>query len=71
LQPLLASYWQQVCAKVAARHAPGRLKLWLGSLRRNFVEAEALFMAVRALRDVEEVTRMLARHDVPVYPAAA
>lgn len=66
LQPLLASYWQQVCAKVVARHAPGRLKLWLGSLRRNFVEADALFMAVRALAGVEEISRVLELHGIPV-----
>ena len=70
LQPLLASYWQQVCAKVSPRHAPGRLKLWLGSLRRNFVEAEALFRAVRTLRGVEEISRVLALHGVPVLRPA-
>lgn len=69
LLPLLASYWQQVCAKVSARHAPGRLKLWLGALRRNFVEAEALFIAVRSLCGVAEVTCELLRHGVPVLPA--
>ena len=68
LLPMLASYWQQVCAKVSARQAPGRLKLWLRALRRNFVEAEALFIAVRSLRDVAEVTRELLRHGVPVLP---
>lgn len=71
LQPLLASYWQQVCAKVAARQAPGRLKLWLGALRRNFSEADALFMAVRSLRAVDEVTRVLAVHGVSVPQPAA
>ena len=68
LLPMLASYWQQVCAKVSARQAPGRLKLWLRALRRNFVEAEALFIAVRSLREVAEVTRELLRHGVPVLP---
>ena len=68
LRPLLASFWQQVGAKVAERHAAGRLKLWLGALRRNFVEAEALFQAVRALRCVAEVSRVLALHGVPVLP---
>lgn len=70
LLPLLASYWQQVRAKVSARQAPGRLKLWLAALRRNFVEADALFVAVRPLRGVEEVDRVLALHGVPVTPAA-
>ena len=71
LQPLLASYWQQVCGKVSARQAPGRLKLWLGALRRNFGEADALFLAIRALRDVDEVTRVLQLHGVPTLPAVA
>lgn len=72
LQPLLASYWQQVCGKVSARQAPGRLKLWLGALRRNFVEAEALFSAIRTLRNVDEVTRVLQLHGVvATLPAVA
>lgn len=69
LQPLLASYWQQVCRKVSARQAPGRLKLWLSALRRNFAEADALFLSVRTLSDVGEVTRVLERHGVPVLAA--
>lgn len=64
LQPLIASYWQQVCAKVADRHAPGRLKLWLGSLRRNFSEAEVLFRVVRTLSSVDEISRTLELHGV-------
>jgi tRNA-dihydrouridine synthase C len=65
LLPLLAEYWQQVQVKVEARHAPGRLKLWLAALRRTFVEADALYAAVRTLRGVEETTRMLQMHGVP------
>lgn len=71
LLPLLASYWQQVCAKVATRHAPGRLKLWLGSLRRNFVEAEALFRAIRTLACIEDINRVLELHGVPLLRPAA
>ena len=33
LQPLLAEFWRQVQGRVVAGHAPGRLKLWLNSLR--------------------------------------
>lgn len=65
LLPLLASYWQQVCGKVAPPHAPGRLKLWLAALRPNFVEATALFLAIRPLRTVAEVTQRLRQHGVP------
>ncbi|WP_313953284.1 tRNA-dihydrouridine synthase [Accumulibacter sp.] len=71
LQPLLASYWQQVCAKVADRHAPGRLKLWLGSLRRNFSEAEVLFRVVRTLSSVDEISRTLELHGVPALRPTA
>ncbi len=64
LLPLLASYWQQVCAKVAPQHAPGRLKLWLAALRPNFAGAAALFLAIRPLRTVDEVNQRLWQHGV-------
>ena len=70
LLPLLADYWQQVLVKVEPRHAPGRLKLWLAALRRTFVEADALYAAVRTLRGVDETTRMLELHGVPAQPGA-
>ncbi len=66
LLPLLADFWAQVLIKVEPRHAPGRLKLWLAALRRTFVEAGVLHAAVRTLRGVEETTRVLAMHGVPV-----
>ena len=66
LLPMLADFWNQVLLKVEPRHAPGRLKLWLGALRRTFVEAGVLHTAVRTLRGVEETTRMLAWHGVPI-----
>lgn len=69
--PLLADYWAQVQVKVEAKHAPGRLKVWLTSLRRTFAEGEALFLAVRTLRGIDETTRVLAAHGVPVLRAAA
>jgi tRNA-dihydrouridine synthase C len=60
LQPLLAEFWAQVQAKVENRHAHGRLKMWLSSLRRTFPEAAALFAAVRAIDAPTEVDRVLA-----------
>jgi tRNA-dihydrouridine synthase C len=57
-----------VCARVSARQAPGRLKLWLAALRRNFVEADALFVAVRPLRAVDEVSAALVRHGIMLPP---
>lgn len=70
LLPLLADYWRQVQLKVVARNAPGRLKLWLNSLRLTFVEARALYVAIQPLRRIDETSRMLALHGVPVLRAA-
>ena len=66
LRPLLAEFWRQVQGRVEARHAPGRLKLWLNGLRPIYTGAEALYLAVRPLRGVDETSRMLAKHGVPV-----
>jgi tRNA-dihydrouridine synthase C len=65
LLSLLGEFWSQVQGRVEPRHAPGRLKLWLSSLRRRFVQAEALYWAVRPLRDCAETSRALERHGVP------
>lgn len=70
LLPLLAEFWRQVQGRVEAVHAPGRLKLWLNSLRRTFVEADVLYWAVRPLRSVEDTSRLLAQHGVPVLRSA-
>lgn len=64
LQPLLAEFWRQVQGRVEARHAPGRLKLWLSSLRQVFAEAEVLYLAVRPLRGLDETNGLLDRHGV-------
>lgn len=70
LQPLLAEFWRQVQGRVEARHAPGRLKLWLNSLRQVFAEAEALYLALRPLRGADETSRLLDRHGVVAAPVA-
>ncbi|MBI2305829.1 MAG: tRNA-dihydrouridine synthase [Rhodocyclales bacterium] len=59
LLPQLAAFWQGVQDKVEARHAPGRLKLWLGYLRRTWPQAEALHAAIRPLRMPAEITALL------------
>ncbi len=66
LRPHLARFWVLVRAKVEPRHAPGRLKLWLGLLRRNYPAAEALYAAIRPLRHCDEVERTLAQNGIPV-----
>lgn len=55
LQSLIADFWGQVLAKLEARHAPGRLKQWLGLLRRNYPGAEALYGRVRELDSVAAI----------------
>ncbi len=59
LLPHLAAFWRGVLEKVEARHAPGRLKLWLGYLRRSWPEAAALHAAVRPLRTPAEISAVL------------
>jgi tRNA-dihydrouridine synthase C len=61
MQPILARYWDIVCAGVATpRYAPGLLKQWLVWLARSYPEAAALFVAVRALTSIEAISAMLA-----------
>ena len=71
LQPLLAEFWQQVQGRVEARHAPGRLKLWLNSLRQVFTEAESLYWALRPLRGIDEMDQTLRQHGVPALKRVA
>ena len=55
--------------RVTPVQAPGRLKLWLNSLRLTFAEAEALYWALRSVRSIEETDGVLLQHGVPVSPA--
>ena len=65
--PLLAEFWRLVQLRVTPGQAPGRLKLWVNSLRLTFAGAEALYWAIRPVRGVEETARVLQRHGVPVF----
>ena len=67
LQALLAGFWLLLPGRMAARYRPGRLKLWLGSLRQHFPEAETLYRAVRPLRTIEETEATLERHGVRLH----
>ncbi|MCK6375262.1 MAG: tRNA-dihydrouridine synthase [Zoogloea sp.] len=71
LLPLIGEFWCRVLAKVEARHAPGRLKQWLGMLRRNFPRAEILYAELRPQKDPLVVGHILGCHGVPVLKAAA
>ncbi|MBR0564617.1 tRNA-dihydrouridine synthase [Azoarcus sp. L1K30] len=59
LEPLIAEFRDRVVAKVAAHHAPGRIKQWLNMLRRRYVEAEALYQSIRPLKTLTEIDRVL------------
>lgn len=67
--PVLAEFWTAVRRKVLPRHAPGRLKQWLGLMRRAWPEAEALYERMRALRQGEEVDALLL--DAGILPTLA
>jgi tRNA-dihydrouridine synthase C len=60
LLPWIIDYYEQLCARMDHRHAPGRLKQWLGMMRAAYPEAEALHLRLRAERDPVAVGKMLA-----------
>ncbi|MDR3300428.1 MAG: tRNA-dihydrouridine synthase [Candidatus Accumulibacter sp.] len=59
LSKLLREFWQRVRLRVLARHAPGRLKLWLNLLRRGYPQADALYRRIRACDDIDSVSAAL------------
>jgi len=59
LLPWIIDYYQQLCGKMEPRHAPGRLKQWLGMMRATYPEAETLYRRLRTERDPFAVGRML------------
>lgn len=70
---MIAHFWQRVNAKLPAAHTPGRLKQWLGLMRRNYPQAETLYIALRAQRNAAIITETLRAHGIPlpVLKAAA
>lgn len=62
LQPLISTFWQLVCSQLEPRSRAGRLKQWLNFLRRQYPEAEAAFLALRAETDQAKVTAWLAEN---------
>ncbi len=59
LQGMVRDFWQQQRSSYPLRFAPGRLKQWLVWLARNYVEAAALFTAVRTVSDCEALDALL------------
>ena len=60
LHPYLLHFWHAVQGRMEPRYAPGRLKLWLNALRRSYPEAEALYLALRPLRECAAIDALLA-----------
>jgi tRNA-dihydrouridine synthase C len=60
LLPWVIDFYEQLCARMEHRHAPGRLKQWLGMLRAAYPEAEILHRTLRSERDPVAVGEMLA-----------
>jgi len=59
LMPLLSEFWMRVQQNVVARHAPGRLKLWLNSLRRTYGQADDLYHRIRGIKECRDVSAVL------------
>ncbi len=59
---MILDFWTQVQNKVLPSQSPGRLKQWLGLMRRSYPEADELFAALRALRTAPDMTPVLQRH---------
>lgn len=72
MTPAIAEFWAGVRRKVLPRHAPGRLKQWLGLLSRTWPQAEALRLCIRPLLRAEEVDAVLAEAGIlPLFEQAA
>jgi tRNA-dihydrouridine synthase C len=61
LYPVLLDFWAQVKCKLPPRYAPGRLKQWLGWLRRSYSEAATLFDELRREEDLANIDALFAR----------
>jgi tRNA-dihydrouridine synthase C len=65
---MIGDFWAQVQKKVLPTQAPGRLKQWLGLMRRSYAEADALFAAVKPLRHARDVSLALQAGGLAVMP---
>ncbi len=66
LLPLLHDWWRRLATQVAPRHRAGRLKQWLGLLRRRFPQAQQLFDEIRTVNDPAMIGVRLAFIRAPI-----
>ena len=64
LKAMIAEFWTRVQAKLTPQQSPGRLKQWLGMMRRSYPQAESLFRAVREARRAPELGAILVREGI-------
>lgn len=57
IEKLLPEFYRQVRLQFTADGASGRLKQWLGYLRRTYPEADSVFKAIRETRQLDEALR--------------
>lgn len=60
LLPLIAQFWQMVCARLDQPQQTGRLKQWLYLLQRHYPQAQLAFTTVRSYHDPAGVDKWLA-----------
>lgn len=66
LRDLIARFWLLANRKLAPQHTPGRLKQWLGLMRRAYPQAEALYADLRPLRHADAISPLLRSDGVVV-----
>ena len=55
----LADYLKKLHARILSKHEHGRVKLWLGYLKRTWPQAAELHDAIRRLQDPMEIQRVI------------
>jgi tRNA-dihydrouridine synthase C len=58
---MILDFWAQVRNKVLPNQAPGRLKQWLGLMRRSYAQADQLYLQLRECRSAPDVSAILGR----------
>jgi tRNA-dihydrouridine synthase C len=61
LLPHIDYFWRLVCARLERRQRAGRLKQWLNFLRRQYPQAQAAYLELRAVNDEAVIGHWLAR----------
>jgi tRNA-dihydrouridine synthase C len=64
IETMLGDFWTRVERKVLPAQSPGRLKQWLGLMRRAYPQAERMFHSVREARRGPELSAILLREGV-------